>query len=44
MCLRVQAKYLTKKTQAGSVDAIRLLDDLLLQLVVSIHAFPYDFV
>lgn len=31
-----QAKYLTKKTQAGSVDAIRLLDELLLQLVVSL--------
>ncbi|KAM7416229.1 hypothetical protein PAMA_018346 [Pampus argenteus] len=29
-------KYLTKKTQAGSVDAIRLLDELLLQLVASV--------
>ncbi|KAF3696014.1 DNA polymerase delta subunit 2 DNA polymerase delta subunit p50 [Channa argus] len=32
-----KAKYLTKKTQAGSVDAIRLLDELLLQLVISVH-------
>uniref|UniRef100_A0A3P8PKS4 DNA polymerase delta subunit 2 n=1 Tax=Astatotilapia calliptera TaxID=8154 RepID=A0A3P8PKS4_ASTCA len=31
-----KAKYLTKKTQAGSVDAIRLLDELLLQLVASV--------
>nr|XP_020446045.1 DNA polymerase delta subunit 2 [Monopterus albus] len=31
-----KAKYLTKKTQAGSVDAIRLLDELLLQLVSSV--------
>uniref|UniRef100_A0AAV2MRY9 DNA polymerase delta subunit 2 n=1 Tax=Knipowitschia caucasica TaxID=637954 RepID=A0AAV2MRY9_KNICA len=31
-----KAKYLTKKTQAGSVDAMRLLDDLLLQLVSSV--------
>lgn len=31
-----QAKYLTKKTQAGSVEAIRVLDELLLQLVVSL--------
>lgn len=30
-----KAKYLTKKSQAGSVEAIRLLDELLLQLVVS---------
>ncbi|XP_038558392.1 DNA polymerase delta subunit 2 [Micropterus salmoides] len=29
-------KYLTKKTQAGSVEAIRLLDELLLQLVASV--------
>lgn len=29
-------KYLTKKTQAGSVEAIRLLDELLLQLVTSL--------
>lgn len=28
-------KYLTKKTQAGSVKAVCLLDELLLQLVVS---------
>ncbi|GAA6072311.1 DNA polymerase delta subunit 2, partial [Tachysurus ichikawai] len=28
-----KAKYLTKKTQAGSVEAIRLLDELLVQLV-----------
>lgn len=32
----LKAKYLTKKTQAGSVEAIRLLDELLVQLVVSI--------
>ncbi|XP_069034130.1 DNA polymerase delta subunit 2 [Embiotoca jacksoni] len=31
-----KAKYLTKKTQAGSVDAMRLLDELLLQLVASV--------
>ncbi|KAM6965723.1 DNA polymerase delta subunit 2 [Aplochiton taeniatus] len=31
-----RAKYLTKKTQAGSVEAIRLLDELLLQLVASV--------
>ncbi|XP_057687098.1 DNA polymerase delta subunit 2 [Corythoichthys intestinalis] len=31
-----KAKYLTKKTQAGSVEAIRLLDELLLQLVTSV--------
>ncbi|CAG5922236.1 DNA polymerase delta subunit 2 isoform 2-T4 [Menidia menidia] len=31
-----KAKYLTKKTQAGSVEAIRLLDELLLQLVASL--------
>jgi len=36
-----QAKYLTKKTQAGSVEAIRLLDELLLQLVVSLRSPPY---
>lgn len=29
-------KYLTKKTQAGSVEAVRLLDELLLQLVTSL--------
>ncbi|XP_075960554.1 DNA polymerase delta subunit 2 [Anarhichas minor] len=29
-------KYLTKKTQAGSVEAIRLLDELLCQLVASV--------
>ncbi|XP_035513973.1 DNA polymerase delta subunit 2 [Morone saxatilis] len=29
-------KYLTKKTQAGTVEAIRLLDELLLQLVASL--------
>lgn len=34
--LCVKPKYLTKKTQAGSVEAIRLLDELLLQLVVSL--------
>nr|XP_055024153.1 DNA polymerase delta subunit 2 [Misgurnus anguillicaudatus] len=31
-----KAKYLTKKTQAASVDAIRLLDELLVQLVASV--------
>ncbi|XP_029366812.1 DNA polymerase delta subunit 2 [Echeneis naucrates] len=31
-----KAKYLTKKTQAGSVEAIRLLDEMLLQLVASV--------
>ncbi|KAM6930748.1 DNA polymerase delta subunit 2 [Xenentodon cancila] len=31
-----KAKYLTKKTQAGSVEAICLLDELLLQLVASV--------
>uniref|UniRef100_A0A8C7YNJ6 DNA polymerase delta subunit 2 n=2 Tax=Oryzias sinensis TaxID=183150 RepID=A0A8C7YNJ6_9TELE len=31
-----KAKYLTKKTQAGSVEAIRVLDELLLQLVASV--------
>lgn len=31
-----KAKYLTKKSRAGSVDAIRLLDELLLQLVASV--------
>lgn len=33
-----QAKYLTKKAQAGSVDAIHVLDELLLQLVVSLDS------
>lgn len=37
----VKAKYLTKKTQAGSVEAIRLLDELLVQLVVSISQSSY---
>lgn len=31
-----KAKYLTKKTQAASVEAIRLLDELLLQLAASV--------
>uniref|UniRef100_A0A671QXG5 DNA polymerase delta subunit 2 n=1 Tax=Sinocyclocheilus anshuiensis TaxID=1608454 RepID=A0A671QXG5_9TELE len=31
-----KAKYLTKKTPAGSVEAIRLLDELLMQLVASV--------
>ena len=30
-----QAKYLTKKTVAGSVDAIKSLDESLVQLAVS---------
>ncbi|KAG7270632.1 hypothetical protein CRUP_010927 [Coryphaenoides rupestris] len=34
------AKYLTKKTQAGSVEAIRLLDELLLQLAVLLVTVP----
>ncbi|XP_051525884.1 DNA polymerase delta subunit 2-like [Myxocyprinus asiaticus] len=36
MRLTFQAKYLTKKTQARSVEAIRLLDELLVQLVASV--------
>lgn len=39
----IQAKYLTKKTQAGSVEAIRLLDELLLQLVVRCGALIIAF-
>ncbi|KAK6468454.1 DNA polymerase delta subunit 2-like [Huso huso] len=31
-----QAKYLTKKTQAGSVEAIRMLDEILVQLAASV--------
>ncbi|XP_006625387.1 DNA polymerase delta subunit 2 [Lepisosteus oculatus] len=31
-----KAKYLTKKTQAGSVEAIRMLDEVLVQLVASV--------
>ncbi|XP_008334746.1 DNA polymerase delta subunit 2 [Cynoglossus semilaevis] len=31
-----KAKYQTKKTQAGSVEAVRQLDELLLQLVASV--------
>uniref|UniRef100_A0AAZ3RA30 DNA polymerase delta subunit 2 n=1 Tax=Oncorhynchus tshawytscha TaxID=74940 RepID=A0AAZ3RA30_ONCTS len=31
-----KAKYLTKKTQAGTVDAMRLLDEMLMQLVSSV--------
>ncbi|XP_066499546.1 DNA polymerase delta subunit 2 [Hoplias malabaricus] len=40
-----KAKYLTKKTQAGSVEAIRLLDELLLQLVasVAVDVMPGEF-
>ncbi|KAI5624051.1 DNA polymerase delta subunit 2 [Silurus asotus] len=40
-----KAKYLTKKTQAGSVEAIRLLDELLVQLVasVSVDVMPGEF-
>lgn len=30
-----QAKYLTKKTQAASVEAVKMLDEILLQLSVS---------
>ncbi|CAF90299.1 unnamed protein product, partial [Tetraodon nigroviridis] len=32
----IKPKYLTKKTQAGSVEAVCLLDELLLQLVASV--------
>ncbi|KAM9476012.1 DNA polymerase delta subunit 2 isoform 1-T2 [Clarias gariepinus] len=40
-----KAKYLTKKTQAGSVEAIRLLDELLVQLVasVAVDVMPGEF-
>lgn len=31
-----KAKYLTKKTQAGSVEAIRMLDEILVQLAASV--------
>ena len=31
-----QAKYLTKKTTAGSVEAVKSLDDILVQLAVSL--------
>lgn len=30
-----QAKYLTKKSQAASVEAVKMLDEILLQLCVS---------
>lgn len=30
-----QAKYLTKKAQAASVEAVKMLDEILLQLSVS---------
>lgn len=33
--LLTQAKYLTKKTQAASVEAVKMLDEILLQLCVS---------
>lgn len=33
--LLTQAKYLTKKTQAASVEAVKILDEILLQLCVS---------
>lgn len=32
----MQAKYLSKRKSAASVDAIKALDDFLMQLVVSI--------
>ena len=34
----LQAKYLTRNIQAGSVDAIKQLDDALVQLGVSLFA------
>lgn len=34
----LQAKYLTKKTQAASVEAVKMLDEILLQLCVSAWA------
>ena len=34
-CYVLQAKYLTKNKEAGSVEAIKSLDDVLVQLVVS---------
>ncbi|TTQ23539.1 DNA polymerase delta subunit 2 [Bagarius yarrelli] len=39
------SRYLTKKTQAGSVEAIRLLDELLVQLVasVAVDVMPGEF-
>ena len=36
-CTFLQAKYLTRNTQAKSVDAIKQLDDLLVQLGVRIY-------
>ncbi|XP_013408410.1 DNA polymerase delta subunit 2-like [Lingula anatina] len=40
-----QAKYLTKKTTAGSVDAVKSLDDILVQLAcsMSIDIMPGEF-
>ena len=35
-----QAKYLTRNTMAGSVEAIKSLDDFLLQLAVSVVEQP----
>lgn len=32
-----QAKYLSKKTAAGSVDAVKTLDDVFTQLAVRIY-------
>ncbi|KFQ32111.1 DNA polymerase delta subunit 2, partial [Mesitornis unicolor] len=34
-----KAKYLTKKTQAASVEAVKMLDEILLQLCVSVFFF-----
>uniref|UniRef100_A0A8C8B7W0 DNA polymerase delta subunit 2 n=1 Tax=Otus sunia TaxID=257818 RepID=A0A8C8B7W0_9STRI len=34
--LLIQAKYLTKKTQAASVEAVKMLDEILLQLCTSV--------
>uniref|UniRef100_A0A8C0FVP3 DNA polymerase delta subunit 2 n=1 Tax=Bubo bubo TaxID=30461 RepID=A0A8C0FVP3_BUBBB len=36
VCLLIQAKYLTKKTQAASVEAVKMLDEILLQLCTSV--------
>ncbi|KAG8141423.1 putative DNA polymerase delta subunit 2-like protein [Naja naja] len=37
-----KAKYLTKKTQAASVEAVKMLDEILLQLCVNVHPCRCD--
>ena len=37
----MQAKYLTKKTAAGSIEAVKALDDKLIQLAVSMRYFMF---